>query len=82
MDQFLKTYAPHFEEENKWGWPLFWKGNIENTKVYLKELDAKCIELSSSYGLSGWLIATGIQTMEIDPKETEETTLHKDPTRG
>jgi len=58
----LEANASYFQEEAKWGWPRFWRGSVSKTIDQLRAKDAKCFELSSSYGLSGWVIATNFGT--------------------
>jgi hypothetical protein len=42
---------------NKWGWPRFWRETAQETTSVLLASGMKCFELSSSYGLSGWVVA-------------------------
>ncbi len=35
LEQFLKDYLDLFEDEHMYGWPLFWKGNLDATADYL-----------------------------------------------
>ena len=69
LKPFLAENATFFEREQKWGWPLFWKGSIEATSQYLESKQAQLWELSTSYGLSGWLLAKG------EPKCVRRRTL-------
>jgi hypothetical protein len=61
LEPFLAEHAEHFERERKWGWPLFWKGGVEQTATHLAAKHVKCFEVSSSYGLSGWVLATNVE---------------------
>src|SRR6267143_541898 len=64
LAEFLDENAPLFNEEKKWGWPLFWKGSTSTTMEYLSQNHAKLWEISTSYGLSGWVVATGVSESE------------------
>lgn len=65
---FLEEWAEKFETECKWGWPKFWRPKpyparqlaveLEESFQRLTDIGIKCIEISSSYGLSGWVLAT------------------------
>ncbi len=57
--QHLEAWAGKFQDSAKWGWPRFWKSQVQNTMEHLSSRGAKCFELSSSYGLSGWVVANG-----------------------
>ena len=61
VDRFLSNNARCFEREQKWGWPLFWRKGEAEAHVRLQHIGAKCIEISTSYGLSGWVIATSVE---------------------
>jgi hypothetical protein len=63
LEAFLSRNAKRFEEEQKWGWPLFWRGSIGQTLDHLRG-KAKCFEISSSYGLSGWVMASKVEHHE------------------
>ena len=56
----LQASVNQFQENSKWGWPRFWRGDVSKTLEYLSARGAKCFELSSSYGLSGWVVATSV----------------------
>ncbi len=64
LHALLTQNASRFQEESKWGWPLFWRGGVEGTVEFLREKNVKCYEVSSSYGLSGWVLATNIDSYE------------------
>ncbi len=55
----LEEWASKFQTSAKWGWPRFWKGDVKNTMEHLSSRGAKCFELFSSYGLTGWVVANG-----------------------
>lgn len=68
LGDFLRESAAKFDEESKWGWPKFWRHNpalpspiaetLEQAHQSLLARNVKCIKLSTSYGLSGWILAT------------------------
>lgn len=57
IEPFLRENAERFRAEQKWGWPLFWKGDVQSTERHLADSGAHLFEISSSYGLSGWVLA-------------------------
>jgi hypothetical protein len=56
----LEAHANKFRESSKWGWPRFWRGEIAKTVDYLNARSGRCLELSSSYGLTGWVVAAKV----------------------
>lgn len=56
IGEFLQENATLFRVESKWGWPLFWRGSVENTTSSLSALGARAWVISTSYGLSGWVV--------------------------
>lgn len=71
LRKLLEEWASRFDNECKWGWPKFWRPvphpprpaevELEDAFQRLSAGEIKCIELSSSYGLSGWILASGIR---------------------
>lgn len=57
IEPFVRKQAPAFEQERKWGWPRIWKGSVDETVRYLKQERLKLWVVSTSYGLSGWILA-------------------------
>ena len=64
LEAFLSRNAERFEKETKWGWPLFWRSSIGQTLEHLNAKHVKCFEISSSYGLSGWVLASKVEHHE------------------
>jgi hypothetical protein len=60
IEPFVRENAHSFKEEQKFGWPRSWKGSTEETVQYLKQSRARLWTLSSSYGLAGWILGTGV----------------------
>jgi len=54
---FLSENAEHFAREARWGWPLFWQGSVERTAAWLSSRGRRVWAISSSYGMSGWVVA-------------------------
>ncbi|MBB3193893.1 hypothetical protein [Roseateles terrae] len=73
---FLEQWADTFTKSSQWGWPLFWTGGSrsgadasESVEAAFQHLSARgvmCVELSSSYGLSGWVLATSVEHEVLD----------------
>lgn len=68
---FLEDWAQRFDSSAKYGWPAFWRRHpyprrsveveLEDAYRLLSDQGVKCIELASSYGLSGWVLAAGVR---------------------
>ena len=61
LDHFLADHEATFADESKWGWPLFWKGSRERTAQFVSSKGCRVWGISSSYGLSGWVVAREAQ---------------------
>jgi hypothetical protein len=46
-----------FEDGWRYGWPRGWEKEKEEIEVFARRLDMRAFELSSSYGMSGWILA-------------------------
>ncbi len=64
ITEFLRENAARFESESKWGWPLFWKGSTDKTAEFLAKKGASVWSISTSYGLSGWVVAREARVSE------------------
>lgn len=72
---FLEEWAERFELSSQFGWPKFWRQQayprrpaaveLEEAYQWLTDRGTKPIELSSSYGLNGWILAGSVRE-EID----------------
>src|SRR5258708_7501813 len=60
VTEFLHENEALFSAEMKWGWPLFWQGSVGQTTAWLSNLHSRVWEISTSYGLSGWVVAREI----------------------
>jgi hypothetical protein len=65
LAEFLQDNAALFAVESKWGWPLFWQGSVEKTADSLSNLGARAWVISTSYGLSGWVVARKAAISEV-----------------
>jgi len=59
---FLQGWEEHFRANKQWGWPRFWKGDVSSTAEALSSRGSKCYELTTSYGLSGWVVAASVDS--------------------
>jgi len=53
----LKEKAAMFEEGWRYGWPRGWEKEKEEIEAFVRRLEMRAFELSSSYGMSGWVLA-------------------------
>jgi hypothetical protein len=60
LENFLLEHGELFDQEKQWGWPLFWKSNVGDTLAHLQEKEIRCVGISSSYGLTGWILASAV----------------------
>jgi hypothetical protein len=73
---FLEQWQSRFEHECRWGWPKFWRPTphplqpveqvLDEALAYLCSKNIKCVELSSSCGLSGWVLAASIEEPSVE----------------
>lgn len=76
LKAFLEEWTDRFEASAKYGWPAFWRSvpdpertvEIERaaTLRLLTERGVKCTGLGSSYGLGGWVLASGVREEVIE----------------
>jgi hypothetical protein len=57
VSQLVFANSSLFEDGSKYAWPGPWNESIEACTGYLRTKGAKAFEISSSYGLDGWVIA-------------------------
>ena len=57
LQQCINAKKPLFEAGCPWGWPLGWEPQKESMESYARRLNMKAFELSSSYGMTGWVLA-------------------------
>jgi len=66
--QLVAGWRSLFEEGSKYAWPGPWNESPEASIDYFQSKGAKAFELSSSYGLDGWVIARSYH-VEAAPSE-------------
>jgi len=52
----LKEEAARFED-GRWMWPRGWEREKESLETYVGRIGVVAFEVSSSYGMSGWVLA-------------------------
>jgi hypothetical protein len=57
LPALVKEYAAMFEVGWRYGWPRGWEKEKEQIEVFARRLGMRAFELSSSYGMRGWIIA-------------------------
>ena len=63
------THSAEFEAGWRHGWPWGWEKNKESVLSYFQRVEVKAFELSSSYGLTGWVVAKQMTKAARDPDE-------------
>ena len=48
------------------GWPRGWEPGREDLAQFLRRQGCRCFELSSSYGISGWIAAREMDVLRAD----------------
>jgi hypothetical protein len=62
LSEFLKDHELEFDEGSKSvGAPPWWGGSIEKAVAYFVGRNVHAFEINSSYGFSGWVLATHVQ---------------------
>ena len=56
IESITDRYKDLFEKNSVHGWPLGWEPKKESINDYFKRLALQAFELSSSYGMDGWII--------------------------
>jgi len=54
---FLRANEDYFARESRFGWPRFWQGSADQTEGWLAYRGRRVWTVSTSYGLSGWIVA-------------------------
>lgn len=57
LPALLKEKAVKFEDGWRYGWPRGWEKEKEEIEVFARRLEMRAFEISSSYGMSGWVLA-------------------------
>lgn len=71
--RLLDDNASRFEQGWRYGWPRGWEKQQETLVGYVKRLGMRAFELSSSYGMTGWVIAREMtkvtnESTEVPPR--------------
>lgn len=56
LAQFVEFHGAQCEAGCKWGWPWGWDIRKERLLTYVERMGVKAYELSSSYGMTGWVL--------------------------
>jgi hypothetical protein len=57
-ETILTKYQAEFEEGHRLaGWPRFWQNTLDESRTYLRDNAIRGFELTSSYGMSGWILS-------------------------
>ena len=63
LPALLKEHATMFEAGWRYGWPRGWEKDKEEIEAFVRRLKMRAFELSSSYGMTGWVIANSMMKM-------------------
>jgi hypothetical protein len=62
LPEFLKNHEAELEEGSKAiGAPPWWRGSVAEAETYLVGRGVRAFEIHSSYGFSGWVLATRVR---------------------
>jgi len=65
LSDFLKNHERELDEGSKSvGAPPWWGGSLEKAQAYLVGRNVRAFEINSSYGFSGWVLATQVRRSE------------------
>jgi hypothetical protein len=61
LPEFLRSHQTEFDESsNMVGAPSWWRGSLEQAEKYLTSKSVHAFEINSSYGFSGWVLASHV----------------------
>ena len=64
LSDFLKDHESQLDESSKSVGALpWWGGSLENAHAYLTGRNVRAFEINSSYGFSGWVLATQVRRL-------------------
>jgi hypothetical protein len=66
LPALLKEHAAKFEVGWRYGWPRGWEKEKEEIEIFARRLEMRAFELSSSYGMTGWVIAKSMSKIRKD----------------
>jgi hypothetical protein len=65
LPEFIKSHQLEFDASSKMvGAPSWWRGSPGEAETYLTERSVHAFEINSSYGFSGWVLATHVRQSE------------------
>ena len=70
----LKEKATMFENGWRCGWPRGWEKEKEEIEVFSRRLEMRAFELSSSYGMNGWVLARRMSKIKKEANKAPEPT--------
>lgn len=70
----LKEHAAMFEDGWRYGWPRGWEKEKEEIEVFVRRLEMRAFELSSSYGMGGWVLARRMIKIRKEANQPSEPT--------
>ena len=74
LSVLLKEKAAMFEGGWRYGWPRGWERDKEDIEVFVRRLEMRAFELSSSYGMSGWVLARRMSKVQKGANQPEQPT--------
>ncbi|MEY3480346.1 MAG: hypothetical protein RIQ71_1121 [Verrucomicrobiota bacterium] len=74
LSVLLKEKAAMFEGGWRYGWPRGWEKDKEDIEVFVRRLEMRAFELSSSYGMSGWVLARRMSKVQQGANQPEQQT--------
>jgi hypothetical protein len=69
IESIVTEYADLFEKSWRYGWPLQsveYKGDVDFLVGWLRQHSVRAFKIDSSYGISGWVLATNYELIERD----------------
>jgi hypothetical protein len=64
LSVLLKEKASMFDDGWRYGWPGGWEKDKEAIEVFVRRLEMRAFEISSSYGLSSWVLARNMSKIK------------------
>ena len=66
LEAFLEQHAAQFDEGSRQeAWPLFWQGSVASALAHLKAASVRAYEVTSAYGMGGWVLAHRFDTFAL-----------------
>ena len=68
LEQFVCDQVAQFEEGwRQSGWPPWWRDSASEALTYLQQQGVHAFEITSSYGMGGWVLAHSVRTSPPHP---------------